>query len=698
MGVTIRTPAAADTAPDFKAAVAEALHLAGRFDEAAAEFTSLAQAGHRTGVSALKAAISRLAAGDTRCGTRLLDVARTAGAPPYDVSYVRAQALWHAGSVDRALSLMAQAAQEEPSPGRAANALGMLLCRTGHREDGLALVRKAADASPPDPCALVNLVVAGPRIPVREAQELLNRAAALAPQRPDAHRVWSVLAAREQLADEVELARQRSALRATPSRHATTGAARPEPQYWADGRVELAIGRGVRLAAVITLDDQVWAAHRPSVLRINEGYGRVQVGDQEAAAGSITLDDSCWDLLDGARRLRIQASGTPSGPCTRFDARRVELGEASWWLPTFEPGPDIRWTPVAVPDEGAVDIPLSGDRRGGLGWCRLRHPETFSLPAGASAVGHAHRSALRTLATTATAYTDLLTSLLGREPPRHPRVVLVDAPSSTFCYTRAGVIRVASGAVDRGIAEVLLGHEVGHLWWGIRAPFAPAGTWLCEALAEYTLHLADRSGMLAGGYRRKTLEAVARLDAAGSEAALETLARRTDPAGRHLLRAKGGFVIAMLENIVGADVMTEALRHFLRLGRTHVLDTFAFAAIVGAAYGGSVDWVLQQWLERPGLLDIRLDPIRLTGSGAGWELAVQARCTTPAVPGSAVTIEVTDVHGARERQRVLLDVAPAVAVFSLRARPAVVVADPDHLLFRTLRPATVLGRELEDAS
>lgn len=683
-----------DTAHQVTYAVAEALHVAGRYKESVALFTQLLTDAYRPRESALKSAIGYFAAGDSRQGSRLLDLAVSHGAPPSDVGYVRAQALWAAGITERALHLMTEAARSEPPDGPATNTLGVLLCRQGAHSEGLALIDAAARRSPPDPCALSNRVLAHPDTPIDKAGSALNRAAGLAPHRPEPHLVWSRMARRAGMTSDAALAESRAQLRATPSRSASTAPAEPERQRWADGTVEVSLGTGVlHLDITISLDDRTWTTELPATLTINGGYKTVCVADSVCAGGTIVLHEDYWERsADGSRRIRVHASGTPAGPAVRVTDNEIELGDTSKWMPTFEPGPPIRWTAISAdPSPGDIDIPLDGGARGGLGWCRMRDPATVNLPNGATAMGRTRHSTLRRLAIAATAYTDLMVDLLGDDRPPRPKVILVDAPTSTFCYTREDVIRVPTGAVDRGIAEILIGHEVGHLWWGGRTRFASSEEWLAESLAEYTLQRATRCGVISADYRSRTLQDLAGIDRSVQETSLDALAGRTDRLSRHVLRAKGGFFVAMLENHVGSPAFSEALRRYAQLGQTHVLNAFSLCALMSDANAASVDWFVRQWVERDGLIDTVIAPTQLSRSSGAWEVTIEARCRTVTVPGSPVTIEVTDVHGHSSKRQLSVDVAPCQAVIPLAAPPASARLDPDHLFFRTVPAATPLG-------
>jgi hypothetical protein len=274
----------------------------------------------------------------------------------------------------------------------------------------------------------------------------------------------------------------------------------------------------------------------------------------------------------------------------------------------------------------------------------------------------------------------MLTDFIGPGPADGCTVIMVDRPASSFCYARDGIVRVASGAVERGLAPALLCHEVGHLWWGIGTRFASGSEWLAEALAEHALHVAARRGHLRS-YPRASLEQLAGLPAAVRDAGLVELARGGDRLAAHALRVKGGYVLAMLELVVGERAFRRALHTFHELGRTHELDVFSFFAVVSERHGHSLNWFVNQWVEGPARIELAVDA-RATPSVHGWDVEVVVRCDSVAVPGVPVDVLIETEGGRTARLTVDVDAVPARAVVRVDGRPTRAEVDPQHRLYR----------------
>jgi hypothetical protein len=664
---------------EVRAACAEALHVAGRFQAAAAEFARLADEGHEPGESALKAAIAAFAAGETADAVRLLERARRDGASAADIDYVRAQALWAAGIRDRARDVLARAGVEG-ADGPARNTLAVYLARDGRVDEATAAWRSLTAGDPVDPHAAANLVATtGDELDVAAAADLTRRAVAAARHRHEPYVAWGRLLRRRGQDAASGLALARARLRDGPPQLAAAAPDRPAPQRSAAGRVDGTLGPGgVDLDVTVTVDAATWAACAPLVPTVNPGCG-------------LTVDEDWTPDGRGVRRLRARVTGRPTGPATRFEGGEIELGDASAWLPVV-PGLPIVWDHHVRPAPGAVDVPLPGGRRGGLGWCRLPSPSAVRLPDGTAAVGHASETDLRDLAAVASTVAAVLARELGGTPPSPSTVVVVPRPGSTFCYARDGVVRVASGAVDRGVAAALVAHEVGHWWWGVGTRFAPDSEWLAEALAEHAVHLVARDGLLAD-HRARSWAALAALPGGPPATSLAGLASRSDRLWASALRVKGAAVVAMLGDVVGPDVLGETLRRCRSLGESHVLDAFTFFAIASMLHGASLDWFVRQWVEGDAVLDVRASATATLVAGA-WDVTVTAECASVAVPGAPVVIEVRTATGASARLALDVDAVPATGRCTVADRPVELVVDPSVRLYRT--PSLPVAVEVRD--
>lgn len=691
-----RTPAAT------RAAVAEALHVGGRFAEAARAWAELAGSGHDVASSALKAAMSYLAAGDERTGQAWLERAGAAGAEVADVRYVTAQ---HALSLGRAAEAEAalREACRERGGGPELTALGVQRWRGGARAEARRLFSEALARDPGDPLARIDLVSAdlqeGGAVDRAAAVAMLAEAAAAAPHRAEPFVLYSRLGVgRRERAEALARARLRtrqltSYRPATAAdgplgdahvsvRRATTGP-HPLPER-SDGS---ASATELCVTARFSCDADP-PGGLPATVLVNGGYRAVTVGGRAAVPGvpgragapghpgapavRYGIPAGAWRYDAGRAVLEVRVEGTPRPPFARVAEGWLELGEGSAWVPV--PGPGWRWrfTPDVEVGEGtttACSRPGAGDE--GFTLVALTGAERVGAPP-VTALGRVARPLLRRAADVAARAGARWQEVLGRPVPE-ATVVVVDRPDSTFCYHRPGLTRVTSAVAADEAQHALLYHEVGHHWWGGAVDVAPEDRWLAEALAEYTLHLAEQTGDLRG-YRVSTLAALRRLGGGRLPAAgLAALARTGGTEAAYVLRAKGAFVVGMLRALVGETAFRATLRACADGG--HPLDAYTFFALASAHHGHAVDWFANQWVHAEAAMRLHVADAVVRRRRGAYHVSFVARCDGYAVPGSGVEFLVRG-EGASALASANLDLAPATVSVRLPTRPRSITVDP----------------------
>jgi tetratricopeptide (TPR) repeat protein len=678
-----------------RAALAEALHHDGEHARAAESWIDLFASDYRPDESALKAGISLFSLGRDDDGWSWLGRARGAGTAAAEIAYVSGQIHWSRRRYAVALAAFEQATREDHAPARALTALGALHWHLGDKERATRCFREALEMEGEHSEALTNLVNSElDRLSAEAASSLLGRAALAKPSRYQAHALWSRVLRREGRDDDHRTALARARVR----RHSLAGVgstmpAIREPHGQASASGIIGAGEVELLVEYrLPIGD---ARGLPTRVAVNQGYQDILIngaparplpaGPPEALRGlsdavcELAIPASAWTVDDQLARLRIAVRGRPTGRCVALVRDRVELAGPSAWLPVLLPQRDLHWHVEAL-DTGLPShwSTTATDARF-LDLLALRGQAStvaVELEWPVSVVGAQPSGPLRHLGFLASKTGRLWQELAGALDAPCPPIVIVDQAASTFCYARAGYIRVPSGILYQAGQQRQLCHEIGHLWWGAGARFAGDAEWLAEALAEYSLHLAEDAGYTPG-YRSDVLQRLGEQEPEVADAGLLRLARRTDAEGARTSRAKGGFFISMLRQVMGDDGFRELLRTCHRLGQTHILDAYTFLALASWIHRGSLRWFFNQWVFADTGLSLRLTRAESADQGDRYHLVLQAECHGIATPGTRVDVVVYTSDGAAYRSALDLELGQATLEMTTPGRPERAVLDPD---------------------
>ncbi|HEX6628910.1 MAG TPA: M1 family aminopeptidase [Gemmatimonadaceae bacterium] len=199
-----------------------------------------------------------------------------------------------------------------------------------------------------------------------------------------------------------------------------------------------------------------------------------------------------------------------------------------------------------------------------------------------------------------------------------PRAVAQQAGFNAF--SPAGFLVLNHRAFD--VSDVKneyewLGHEMGHQWFPHAVTFDPPGfQYLEEALAEYGgIRVVDALGgtdavrrLRTSGYEFDPIYSAAayfRLVGAGVDTPLATMGNGINE--RNLAYNKGALMFDMLSREVGPARFRAVLQGLTSGRRLGTITWQQFRAAVDAGAGRDMKWFFDQWLNRAGAPDFRLD-------------------------------------------------------------------------------------------
>ena len=231
-----------------------------------------------------------------------------------------------------------------------------------------------------------------------------------------------------------------------------------------------------------------------------------------------------------------------------------------------------------------------------------------------------------------------------------------------------------------------LAHEVLHNWWanGVLIDYE-TGNW-AEGLTSYMADhaLAEQRGPdSATEMRLSWLRDYAALPAERDIAVNKFISKRHD-ANQVIGYGKAALVFHMLKHEVGPEQFNAAIRRFWRDNKFTKAGwpelRTAFETVIGADLG----WFFRQWTERAGAPNIALGKTSLSTEGTGYSLKI-ALSQAPDFYRLKIPVEVTTATGVR-RFDIRLEGKEVVENLTLESKPTALRIDPDHTLFRRLRP------------
>lgn len=237
-------------------------------------------------------------------------------------------------------------------------------------------------------------------------------------------------------------------------------------------------------------------------------------------------------------------------------------------------------------------------------------------------------------------------------------------------------------------------HEILHNWWGngVYVDYEK-GNW-SEGLTAYLAdHLIREQGGGGAEYRRAALQKYVDYVAANNEFPLASFTGRHSSASEAIGYGKTMMVFHMLRQRMSDDSFRMALRRFYtdnRFRRATYDDLRrAFEATTGWRYGRFFD----QWVQRTGAPEIRVNDLRVTRAGGGYRLEFELEQTQPGehydlhVPVAVTLDGIEPAHQAR----IVMEGRSIRVRYAFAERPVRVDIDPEFDLFRQLaldeRPA-----------
>jgi aminopeptidase N len=158
---------------------------------------------------------------------------------------------------------------------------------------------------------------------------------------------------------------------------------------------------------------------------------------------------------------------------------------------------------------------------------------------------------------------------------------------------------------DKGASDWLLAHEIAHQWWGNLIGYRDwTHAWLAESFATHGEYLfilddlgADEGALYLLEYKNSYLKEAQ--DEFIRPVVTHMWDKPNDMFDQHSYE-KGGIVLNMFQDLVGADTFKEILNSFLATHAYSNVTTDDFFETVRQVTGKDYSWFFDQWLLSPG--------------------------------------------------------------------------------------------------
>lgn len=244
------------------------------------------------------------------------------------------------------------------------------------------------------------------------------------------------------------------------------------------------------------------------------------------------------------------------------------------------------------------------------------------------------------------------------------------------------------------IVHISLGHEVAHNWWGNSVFTDPDhGNW-CEGLTTYVADYHYKkliNPASAMEYRRDILRTYANHMYDDMDFSLEGFTGggvpRTEKAVRSVLYGKCAMVFHMLNELLGQETFSEALKTVYKERKWKQTSWEDFQNVFEEVSGKDLGWFFRQWVYEKGapLLEVKSAAVEETGKEGPYTVDIVLSQKPPAYRLLVPIVLVTEDGEEHARQLEMHSPRQSYKLSS-RSRPRAIYIDPDFDIFRRLLP------------
>ena len=281
------------------------------------------------------------------------------------------------------------------------------------------------------------------------------------------------------------------------------------------------------------------------------------------------------------------------------------------------------------------------------------------------------------------------TNIYG-SPSRLSLTVVETEPGAAKGYSAPGMLFFLARGLNKTIDIKLIANQVSRQWFGtIVSPTTRNHMWLENGLARYSEILYEENVNGAGAMDTEIHDAYVEALTVDQPPMMQA-ARLEDYSPEYWATTggKGAAVLQMLRNVMGNDAFMKVLREYPTRFAFKSANTDDFHKICEEAYGQSLNWFFQQWVESSGAPEFKLEyTVFRTQKGKGFRVMgkVSQDLDLFRMP---VTVRV-ETEGNPEEQTIEVVGTSSEFVIETFGKPKNVVLDPKGQVLRFSNEARV---------
>jgi tetratricopeptide (TPR) repeat protein len=275
-------------------------------------------------------------------------------------------------------------------------------------------------------------------------------------------------------------------------------------------------------------------------------------------------------------------------------------------------------------------------------------------------------------------------------PSRLSLTVVETEPGAAKGYSAPGMLFFSPGGLNKTIDIKLIANQVSRQWFGtIVSPTTRNHMWLENGLARYSEMLYEENVNGPGAMDTEIHDAYVEALTVDQPPMMQA-ARLEDYSPEYWAATggKGAAVLQMLRNVMGSDAFMKVLREYPTRFAFKSANTDDFHKICEEAYGQSLNWFFQQWVESSGAPEFKLEyTVFRTQKGKGFRVMgkVSQDLDLFRMP---VTVRV-ETEGNPEEQTIEVVGTSSEFVIETFGKPKNVVLDPKGQVLRFSNDARV---------
>jgi tetratricopeptide (TPR) repeat protein len=194
-------------------------------------------------------------------------------------------------------------------------------------------------------------------------------------------------------------------------------------------------------------------------------------------------------------------------------------------------------------------------------------------------------------------------------PPRLSLTVVETEAGAPNGYSAPGMLFLSPGGIGKQVNLKLVANQVSRQWFGVLvSPSSRNHMWLENGLARYSEMLYIEQANGPGAMQSEIHDAYVEALTVDQPPMIQA-ARLEDYSPEYWATTggKGAAVIQMLRNVLGDDQFMKVLKEYTARFAWKSVSTDDFQKLCTEAYGSSLNWFFQQWVESSGAPEFKME-------------------------------------------------------------------------------------------